>query len=139
MRSEFNLSASGENYLERLGASVEDLFFHVVATLHEPGYRESNAGALRMQWPRIPLPEWPEGIAAGAARELAESARRGRELAALHNSETPVPGVTQTPLRRELAAIAVPTSKSGRQMTGDDFKVTLVSFSVGVIWAKARP
>ena len=29
--------------------------------LHDPAYREANAGALRMEWPRTPLPDWPDG------------------------------------------------------------------------------
>ena len=37
----------------------------------------ANAGALKMEWPRIPLPGWPEGKAEGAAQDLAESADRG--------------------------------------------------------------
>ena len=119
-----NLSARAEAYLDRLGASVEDLFFHVLATLHDPAYREANAGALRMQWPRIPLPNWPDGKADGAAQEIAESSERGRELAGLLNLETPAQGVTQTPLRAELAAIGVPATTSARQMSGDDFAVT---------------
>lgn len=31
-----------------------DLFFHALAILHAPVDREENAGALRMDWPRIP-------------------------------------------------------------------------------------
>ena len=54
-----NLSLTAQRYLDRFGASVEDLFHHVVAVLHDPAYRESNAGALRMEWPRIPLPGTP--------------------------------------------------------------------------------
>ena len=54
-----NLSGAALRYLERLGLSVEDLFHHVLAVLHDPAYREANAGALRMEWPRIPLPGWP--------------------------------------------------------------------------------
>ena len=50
-----NLSAAAQGYLERLGLGVEDLFHHVLAVLHDPAYREANAGALRMEWPRIPL------------------------------------------------------------------------------------
>ena len=61
-----NLSLSAQRYLDNVGAGVEDLFHHVIATLHNPGYRTANAGALRMEWPRIPLPGWPDG-AAGAA------------------------------------------------------------------------
>ena len=77
-----NLSESAQRFLDRLGAGVEDLFHHVLAVLHDPTYREANAGALRMEWPRIPLPGWPDGDEVGAADELAASAARGRELAA---------------------------------------------------------
>ena len=119
-----NLSGRAQRYLDRLGASVEDLFHHVLATLHDPAYREANAGALRMEWPRIPLPGWPDGEAKGAADSLARSAAQGRELAALLDPDTPVPGVTQAPLRPEIAAIAVPATTGGRNMAGDDFAVT---------------
>ena len=113
-----------QHYLDRLGLGVEDLFYHVLATLHDPAYRKANAGALRMEWPRIPLPGWPDGEANGAAETLVESAARGRELAALLDPDTPVPGVTQAPLRPELAAIAVPATTDGRNMSGEDFAVT---------------
>ena len=119
-----NLSATAQRYLDRLGLGVEDLFHHVLATLHDPSYREANAGALRMEWPRIPLPGWPDGEVEGAADALARSAALGREFAALLDSETPVPGVTQAPLRLEIAAIAVPATISGRNMAGDEFAVT---------------
>ena len=65
-----NLSAAAQRYLDRLGLGVEELFHHVLAVLHDPAYREANAGALRMEWPRIPLPGWPGGDAPGAADEL---------------------------------------------------------------------
>ena len=119
-----NLSAAARAYLDRLGLGVEDLFHHALATLHDPAYRAANAGALRMEWPRIPLPGWPGGGAADAAGELRESAQRGRELAALLDAETPVAGVTAGTLRPELAAIAVPTTADGRNMTGNDFALT---------------
>ena len=119
-----NLSPAAHRYLENLGLGVEDLFHHVISVLHDPDYRKENAGALRMEWPRIPLPGWPDGTAAGAADELAESAARGRELAALLDSETPVHGVTEAPLRPELAAIAVPSTTTGANMTGGDFALT---------------
>ena len=119
-----NLSAGAQRYLDRLGASVEDLFDYVLATFHDPAYREANAGALAMEWPRIPLPGWPDGDTAGAAESLAESAARGRELARLLDPDTPVSGVTQGELRPEIAAIAVPSTTDGRNMTGDDFVVS---------------
>ena len=49
-----NLSPAAQGYLDRLGLGVEDLFHHILAVLHDPAYREANAGALRMEWPRIP-------------------------------------------------------------------------------------
>ena len=72
-----NLSHAAQVYLERLGLGVEDLFYHALTVLHDPAYREANAGALRMEWPRIPLPGWPDGNADGAGDELAASAARG--------------------------------------------------------------
>ena len=119
-----NLSAAAQRYLDRLGLGVEDLFHHALAVLHDPAYREANAGALRMEWPRIPLPGWPDGDATGAADEMAASAARGRELARLLDPETPAPGVTAGALRTELAAIAVPTTADGRNMSGGDFALT---------------
>ena len=119
-----NLSPAAQLYLERLEANVEDLFHHVIAALHDPAYREANAGALRMEWPRIPLPGWPDGSGDGAADELAASAARGRELAALLDPDTPVPGVTEGSLRPEIAAVAVPSTTGGGNMAGDDFALT---------------
>ena len=153
-----NLSGAAQRYLHSLGLGVEDLFHHVLATLHDPAYREANAGALRMEWPRIPLPDWPapgtDGVppvtgqrparlentdippaterslalldrqTVEAAEALARSAERGRELAALLDPDTPVPGVTTGALRPEVAAIAVPATTDGRNMTGDHFALT---------------
>ena len=119
-----NLSPAAQRYLERLGAGVEDLFHHVLAVLHDPAYREANAGALRMEWPRIPLPGWPDGGDDGAADEIAASAARGRKLAALLDPDTPVPGVTEAPLRPEIAAVAVPSTTGGGNMAGGDFALT---------------
>ena len=119
-----NLSGAAQHYLECIGANVEDLFHHVLAVLHDPAYREENSGALRMEWPRIPIPGWPDGEEVGAADELAESAARGRELAALLDPDTPVPEVTSGALRPEIAAIAVPSATDGGNMAGDDFDVT---------------
>ena len=120
-----NLSGKAQRYLDRLELGVEDLFYHVISVVHDPSYRATNAGALRMGWPRIPLPGWPDGEAEGAAEALARSATHGRELAALLDPETPVPGVTRTPLRPEITAIAVPSTVDGGNMTGADFVVSV--------------
>ncbi len=119
-----NLSNIAQHYLQRLNAGVEDLFHYVLAVLHDPAYRKANAGALKMEWPRIPLLGWPDGNAADAAEILAASAARGRKLAQLLDPEAPVSGVTQGKLRPEIAALAVPATKDGHNMTGDDFAMT---------------
>ena len=119
-----NLSPSAQRYLESLDANAEDLFYHVLLVLHDPKYHEANGGALRMEWPRIPLPGWPDASASAAPEALAASAARGRTLAALLDSDTPVAGVTTGSLRPKLAAIAVPTTTAGGNMAGDDFAVS---------------
>ncbi len=118
-----NLTTVAQSYLDRLGLDVDDLFYFVLATMHDPGYRRANAGALRLDWPRIPLAGWPNGGDEAASR-LAATAECGREFARLLDPDTPVPGVTEGELRPELAAIAVPTTTDGRQMTGEDFALT---------------
>ncbi len=119
-----NLSDAAARYLARIGGAVEDLFHHVLAVLHDPAYREANAGALRMGWPRIPLPGWPDAGDPAVAADFARSAERGRELATLLDPDAAAPGVTTGPLRPELAAIAVPATADGRNMTGADFALT---------------
>ena len=116
-----NLSGKAQRYLARLGLGVEDLFHHTLAILHDPAYREANEGALRMEWPRIPLPGWPDGEMEGAAQALARSAAHGALLAALLDSERPVSsgsGMHWCP------GIAVPCTVAGRYMAGADFAVT---------------
>ena len=119
-----NLSGAAQHYLERIGGDVEDLSHHVLAVLHDPAYREANAGALRMEWPRIPIPGWPDRDEAGAAGKLAESAARGRQLAALLDSDTAVLGVTSGALRPDIGVVAVPSTTHGGNMDGGDFEVT---------------
>ena len=119
-----NLSGKAQRYLDRLGLGVDDLFHHVLATLHDPDYRAANAAALRVEWPRIPLPGWGDSETGGAAEMLATSAARGRELAVLLDPDTPVPGITQPPLRPTIATIGVPATTDGRNMRGDDFAIT---------------
>ncbi|MEQ1761205.1 MAG: type ISP restriction/modification enzyme, partial [Vicinamibacterales bacterium] len=92
-----NLAPAGLAYLTGLGAAHEELFFHTVAVLHAPAYRDENAGALRQDWPRVPLPKSADTLRAGAAL--------GRQLAALLDPEVPVPGVTDLQVRSDLKGI----------------------------------
>jgi len=119
-----NLSATAQRLLDHLGLRNEDLFYHVLATLHDPAYRDQNAGALGMEWPRIPLPGYPNGGDANASEKLRQSADRGRELAALLDPETSLAGVTQAPLRPKVAIIAIPATTNERNMAEEDFAIT---------------
>ena len=119
-----NLSGTAQRYLGRLGANVEDLFHYVLAILHDPAYREANAGALRMEWPRIPVPGWPDGSDDSAAKTFAKSVARGLELARFLNPDAPVPGITEGMLRPEASVIAVPSMTDGGNMTEEDFALT---------------
>ncbi len=90
-----NLSPTAQRYLDNLGMCVEDLFHHVLAVLHDPAYREANAGALRMEWPRIPLPGWPDlaapaGQGARSGRGASRSAQSPRGAGGLPSD--PFPG-----------------------------------------------
>ena len=111
-----NLSARAAAYLAELDGSAEDLFFHIVAVLQTPAYRRENSGGLRQDWPRIPLPATREALLASAAL--------GREVAALLDTETPVPGVTQGTIRDELKPIAVISRTGGGALTPAEFALT---------------
>ncbi len=58
---------------------------------------EGNAGALRQDWPRVPLPKTSKTLKTGAAL--------GRQVAALLDPETPVPGVTDLKVRPSLKGL----------------------------------
>jgi len=90
-----NLSDTARDYLSRIEANEQDLFYHTLAMLHAPAYREENAGALRQDWPRVPLP--------GSRDALLASAALGRQIAALLDTETDVSGVTKGSVRAGLA------------------------------------
>ncbi|HMQ32468.1 MAG TPA: N-6 DNA methylase [Chloroflexaceae bacterium] len=94
-----NLSDGAVAYLSGVGsvADAEALFYHTVAVLHAPAYREENAGALRQDWPRVPLPATREGLLA--------SAELGRAVAGLLDGERGVAGVTSGEIRAELRPI----------------------------------
>ncbi len=100
-----NLTQSAAAFLSARGLGVEDLFRHTLAILHAPAYRRENASALRMDWPRVPVPDDTTALTASAAL--------GRTLAALLDSEAPVLGVTAEVLRAELRVLGVPTRPGG--------------------------
>ena len=107
-----NLSPDAQRYLESLDANVEDLFHHVLAVLHDPAYREANAGALRMEWPRIPH----SGMARRQSRTEPQttSPNPPHEAASSPPFSTPTPPSPASPSRipeRHPAAPSAPRSQ----------------------------
>ena len=118
-----NLSLPARRYLDRLELGIEDLFHFALATLHDPDWRTANAAALRSEWPRIPLPGWPDGGGGGVAG-LMRTAARGRELVGLMDPDTPVYGVTGGSLAPSIAAIAVAARANGDgPLAGDELAI----------------
>ncbi len=102
-----NLSEFAVDYLEPIGAvdEYESLFFHIVAILHAPSYRIENDGALRQDWPRVPLPDTLAALRASAAL--------GRRIAALLDTEQHVAGVTHGTIDPFLRTVANVTRIGG--------------------------
>ncbi len=113
-----NLTELSRTYLDELKCDAVDLFFHIVAILNAPLYRSENSGALRQDWPRVPLPK--------SAARLREGAALGRQIAALLDTENTVPGVTGLKMRAEFKGLGeltvAPTDRS-KQGVGE-LKVT---------------
>jgi hypothetical protein len=98
-----NLSSDAANWLAQVKGNATDLFFHSVAITHAARYREESAGALRQNWPRIPLP--------GSGETLKHSAELGRKLSALLDADASLEGFSGN-LRSELTEIG-PISSEG--------------------------
>jgi predicted helicase len=107
-----NLSDTAKDYLNALclGSKPEELFYHTLAVLHASTYRMEHSGALRQDWPRVPLPRSREAMLA--------SAELGKQVAALLDTESQVAGVTKN-ARVELKTVAVLCSPSNLSVTAD--------------------
>ncbi len=116
-----NASPGARGYLKRLGCAVgggEDepniVWLHSLSIGYSPAYLSENADGLRLDWPRIPLPDSKELLLA--------SAELGRKVADLLDPETEVDGVTTGSLRPELKVIGVASRVGGGNLnegTGD--------------------
>jgi Type ISP C-terminal specificity domain/N-6 DNA Methylase len=113
-----NLTPATLDFLDEIVGGEIELQSHVVAAMHAPAYAVENAGALRQDWPRIPLPATRDALLA--------SAELGRRVAALLDVEEPVDAVTTGSVRHELRPVGVLTSVSGRQLdpSAGDLAVT---------------
>ncbi len=114
-----NLSNRAAGYLAEIGATPKDLFYHILAVLHSPAYGVQNAGALRQDWPRIPLPKTKDYLLASAAL--------GRQVAALLDTEVPMTGVTTGKIRDELKNIAVFQRVDGKPANPDTADLDLTA------------
>ena len=97
-----NLSPTARAYLTSLElpdpdtdqATAELIWYHALAIGYSPVYLSENADGIRQDWPRIPLPKAKDSLLASAAL--------GRQVAALLDTEAPVPGVTTGKIRDDL-------------------------------------
>ncbi|RKX27065.1 MAG: DNA methyltransferase [Candidatus Zixiibacteriota bacterium] len=111
-----NLSKTARTYLSELGIKNPDkdietagiIWMHALAIGYSPNYLSENADGIRQNWPRIPLPKTKQALLA--------SAKLGRQVAALLDTETDVPGVTSGKVDNVLRSIAVPTRIDGGQL-----------------------
>jgi hypothetical protein len=112
-----NISPRGEDYLSAYHAGEADLFYHVPAILYSLAYRTENSGALRQDWPRIPLPN--------SKNRLAVSAELGRRIAALLDTEPGVQAIRVSENRPELKLIGTITRIGGGNLTDSDLSLTV--------------
>ena len=90
---------------------------HALAIGYSPAYLGENADGIRKDWPRIPLPNTKPLLEA--------SAELGENIAALLDTEKPVPGVTASTLRPEMQSIAIITRDGGGQLQPKELAVTV--------------
>ena len=87
------------------------IWMHALAVGYAPIYLTENADGIRQDWPRVPLPD--------TAEALINSARLGRQVAALLDPENPVPGVTAGAVRPEMKVLGVITREGGGALNPD--------------------
>ena len=111
-----NLTDAANKFLHRLASKPEDVFYSTLATLNSVEYSTENAGALRQDWPRIPLPD--------SQKLLRASADLGRQVAGLFDTESTLKGVTVGDIRPELRLIGVTTRVGGGSLREPDLALT---------------
>jgi len=111
-----NLSELATKFLQQLGCKPPEIFYSSLASLNSPKYTAENAGALRQDWPRVPLPDSKE--------VLANSASLGRQIATFFDTESSTKGVTAGDIRPELKLIAVTARAGGGNLKESDLALT---------------
>lgn len=121
-----NLSQAARAYLKALKVPNPDqdaetaglIWMHALAIGYAPEYLSENADGIRQDWPRIPLPN--------DKKRLLASAALGSQVAALLDTENPVPGVTAGTIRPELKLLGGIAKTDGKpvQPGSGDLKIT---------------
>jgi type ISP restriction-modification system protein len=111
-----NLPKPLSDFVTMMGVKPDAVFNHVVSILHSPAYRSENLGALRMDWPRVPIP--------GDSDRLTHSSILGDALSLLLNPETPTPGVSTSVLRPGLRVLGLPVKRGGAALEAADLALT---------------
>ncbi|HEY0122594.1 MAG TPA: type ISP restriction/modification enzyme, partial [Rhizobium sp.] len=114
--SQLNLPRPLLDFATKAAISPEAIFSHVIALLHTPAYRAENIGALRMDWPRVPIP--------GDAGILKHSADLGEALSLLLDPETSAPGISTGTLRPGLRIMGLPAKRGGAALDAADLALT---------------
>jgi hypothetical protein len=111
-----NVSKSVLTFLEARGSKHDTLFDHIIAILHSPAYRSENAGALRMDWPHIPVRADAKGLAASAVL--------GAKAAALMDPDKAVDGITRGKLKAGFRSLGLPYKTNGKPLDHSDLSVS---------------
>jgi type ISP restriction-modification system protein/N-6 DNA methylase len=120
-----NLSARARAWLASLTESDPDTdadvggdaaWYHALAITASPAWLEENQAAVLGGWPRVPLPT--------DLTHLEASARLGRQVAALLDTEQTSPGVTAAPFDPPLATLGRLVREGGGTLAPSDLEVT---------------
>ncbi len=120
-----NLSQLARDYLIKLGITNPDadaetaglIWHHALAIGYAPDYLLEHEDGIRNDYPRIPLPKTKE--------LLLESAKLGRQIAQLLDTEVNIDGVTSGKILNELKAIGTIAKVGNGNLTRDELALTV--------------
>jgi hypothetical protein len=111
-----NLPKPLSDFVQKAGLNQGAIFYLTISIIHAPAYRSENLGALRISWPRVPIP--------GDANRLRHSATLGETLSTLLNPEVAALGVSSGTLRPGLRVLGVPAKRSREALSTADLALT---------------
>jgi predicted helicase len=114
--AQWNLPKLLMEHVAKINLKPEAIFSHVISILHAPSYRSENLGALRMDWPRVPIPR--------EAVRFKRSVALGETMAALLNPETKALSVSTGTIRPGLRVLGLPTKRGGKPLGTADLSLT---------------